>query len=183
MKDAELIDRIDALLPQTQCTRCGYAACRPYAEALAQGTAAINRCPPGGSAGIAALAALLHRAPLPLDPACGHEQAPTRAIIDAATCIGCARCLPACPVDAIIGARQFLHTVLDAECNGCELCLAACPVDCIVMQPRAPDESVPNAADNRRRYDNHRQREARLLREREALLSSRKQAARPRSPQ
>jgi len=83
----------------------------------------------------------------------------------------------ACPVDAIIGARQFLHTVLDAECNGCELCLAACPVDCIVMQP-VRDESVPNAADNRRRYDNHRQREARLLREREALLSSRKQAAR-----
>ena len=183
MKDAELIDRIDAVLPQTQCTRCGYAACRPYAEALVQGTAAINRCPPGGSAGIAALAALLHRAPLPLDPACGREQAPTRAVIDPAACIGCARCLPACPVDAILGARQFLHTVLAAECNGCDLCLAACPVDCIAMLPRAPDEPAPTAADNRRRYEHHRQREARLLREREALLSSRKQAARARSPQ
>lgn len=183
MNDAKLTDRIDALLPQTQCTRCGYAACRPYAEALGQGTAAINRCPPGGSAGIAALAALLERAPLPLDPACGREQPPTRALIDAAACIGCARCLPACPVDAILGARQFMHTVLSAECNGCELCLAACPVDCIVMQPRAPGEPVPAAADNRQRYEHRRQREARLRREREALLSMRKQAARPPSPQ
>jgi Na+-translocating ferredoxin:NAD+ oxidoreductase subunit B len=183
LNDAELIDRIDALLPQTQCTRCGYAACRPYAEALGQGTAPINRCPPGGSAGIDALASLLHRQPLPLDPACGIEQPPTLAVIDPAACIGCARCLPACPVDAILGARQFLHTVLQAECNGCELCLAACPVDCIVMQPRAPDEPAPTAAQNRQRYEHHRQRDARLLRERQALLSSRKRAAAPRPPQ
>jgi Na+-translocating ferredoxin:NAD+ oxidoreductase subunit B len=183
LTDAELIDRIDALLPQTQCTRCGYTGCRPYAEALGQGTAAINRCPPGGSAGIDALASLLHRQPLPLDPACGIEQPPALAVIDPAACIGCARCLPACPVDAILGARQFLHTVLAAECNGCELCLAACPVDCIVMLPRAPEESAPTAADNRRRYDLHRQRDAQILSEREALLASRKQAAHTRSPQ
>jgi electron transport complex protein RnfB len=182
LNDAELIDRIDALLPQTQCTRCGYAACRPYAEALGQGTAALNRCPPGGSAGIAALAALLHREPLPLDPACGREEKPTRAVIDAAACIGCARCLPACPVDAIVGARQFLHTVLEAECNGCELCLAACPVDCILMETRAPEEIAPTAADNRQRYQDHRQRDARLARDREALLLSRKQAARLAKP-
>jgi electron transport complex protein RnfB len=182
LNDAELIDRIDALLPQTQCTRCGYAACRPYAEALGHGTAAINRCPPGGSAGIKALADLLQRDPLPLDPTCGIEQPPILAVIDAAACIGCARCLPACPVDAILGARQFLHTVLQAECNGCELCLAACPVDCIVMRPRAPDESAPTAAENRQRYEHHRQRDARLLRERQALLSSRKQAARSAKP-
>jgi electron transport complex protein RnfB len=182
LTDAELIDRIDALLPQTQCTRCGYAACRPYAEALAQGTAALNRCPPGGSAGIEALAALLRRDPLPLDPACGIEQPPTRAVIDPAACIGCARCLPACPVDAIVGARQFLHTVLEADCNGCDLCLAACPVDCIIMQTREADEAAPTAAENRRRYEIHRQRDARLLRERQALLSRAKQAARTAKP-
>src|SRR6202035_5463211 len=110
---AELVDRIDALLPQTQCTRCGYAACRPYAEAMAQGQAAINRCPPGGATGISALARLLNRDALPLDPDCGHEALPTVAVIDAQACIGCARCLPVRPVDAILGAQHFLHSVLE----------------------------------------------------------------------
>ena len=178
MSVEELAGRIDALLPQTQCTRCGYAGCRPYAQAVAEGRAAINRCPPGGSAGIASLAVLLGRAALPLDPDCGREQPPHVAIIDAQACIGCARCLPACPVDAILGARQFLHTVLERECNGCELCLAACPVDCITMRPLPAHASPPSAAANRGRIEHRRAREARRLREREALLRAAKRTAR-----
>ena len=127
---------IDTLLPQTQCMRCGYAGCRPYAEALAAGRRRLNRCPPGGAQLIAQLAALLGRPPLPLDPACGTEAPPRVAEIVIAACIGCARCLPACPVDAIIGARRQLHTVLPDWCTGCELCLPACPVDCIRMPER-----------------------------------------------
>jgi electron transport complex protein RnfB len=174
---ADLADSIDSLLPQTQCTRCGYAACRPYAQAIAHGEAAINRCPPGGREVIAALAALLGRIELPLDPGCGTEQPPTVAFIDSGACIGCARCLPACPVDAILGAKHFLHTVLARECNGCELCVAACPVDCIAMQPRPPGQSAPEAPANRARYEQHRARDARAARERERLLGERKRAA------
>jgi electron transport complex protein RnfB len=174
---ADLVERIEELLPQTQCTRCGYTGCRPYAEALAQGMAAINRCPPGGREGIAALAALLDRSPLPLDPSCGREEPATLAFIEAHACIGCARCLPVCPVDAIIGAQHYLHTVLERECNGCELCLAACPVDCIVMLPRPDAQSAPTAAANRERYDRHRQRLEFHASERERLLSDRKRSA------
>ncbi|HEY3808387.1 MAG TPA: RnfABCDGE type electron transport complex subunit B [Steroidobacteraceae bacterium] len=171
---AGLADSIDALLPQTQCTRCGYPGCRPYAEAIARGEVAINRCPPGGSAGIVALAHLLGREPLPLDPACGQEAAAMQAVIDAAACIGCARCLPACPVDAILGAQYHLHTVLELDCNGCELCLAACPVDCIAMQPRRQQQAPPAASDNRQRYDTHRLRLRRQSEERQQLLAERK---------
>lgn len=177
----ELPARIDALLPQTQCTRCGYAGCRPYAEAIAAG-AAINRCPPGGAATIGALAALLAREILPLDPACGSEAAGTVAWIDAQACIGCARCLPPCPVDAIIGAPRYLHTVQAARCTGCELCLAACPVDCIHMRPRGPDAAAPDAALNRRHYERHRARERQRGAQRDALLRERKQVARPGAP-
>jgi Na+-translocating ferredoxin:NAD+ oxidoreductase subunit B len=176
---AELVERIDALLPQTQCTRCGYPACRPYAAALAQGDAAINRCPPGGARGIEALARLLNRAVLALDPSCGQEAPATLAVIDAQACIGCARCLPACPVDAILGAQHFLHVVLERDCNGCELCIAACPVDCIVMQPRAAERPAPTAADNRRRFEAHQARAQRAMRERERLLADRKRGALP----
>lgn len=130
-----LAARVDALLPQTQCRRCGFDACRPYAEALARGDSELNRCPPGGTALIARLATLLGRPALPLDPACGHEGPPLVALIDEPACIGCARCLDPCPTDAIIGARKRLHTVIAADCTGCELCLPACPVDCIHMVP------------------------------------------------
>jgi Na+-translocating ferredoxin:NAD+ oxidoreductase subunit B len=174
---ADLVERIEELLPQTQCTRCGYTGCRPYAEALAQGKAAINRCPPGGREGIAALAALLGQSPLPLDPSCGREEPPTLAFIEAQACIGCARCLPACPVDAIIGAQHYLHTVLERECNGCELCLAACPVDCIVMLPRPEAQSAPTTAANREHYDRHRERLEFHASERERLLTDRKRSA------
>ena len=130
---ADLVERIDALLPQTQCTKCGFAGCRPYAQALADGEAAINRCPPGGRAGIDALAALLGRPPLPLDPACGAERPRLIAVVDVAHCIGCTKCIVACPVDAIIGATRRMHTVVAELCSGCDLCVPACPVDCIVM--------------------------------------------------
>jgi electron transport complex protein RnfB len=172
-----LVDRIDALLPQTQCTRCGYDGCRPYAQALADAQAPINRCPPGGASGIDALGSLLGREVLPLDPACGSDADPGVAWIDQDACIGCARCLPACPVDAIIGAQRYLHTVLERSCTGCELCIPSCPVDCIVMRPRAAAEPAPAAADSRARYQRHGARSQRSARERSALLAERKRSA------
>jgi len=130
-------EAIDAWLPQTQCTRCGYPRCRAYAEAIASGDAEFNQCPPGGDVTIAALARLLGNAPRPLNPAFGPRTPRQRAVIDEPTCIGCRKCLDICPVDAILGARKLMHTVLDAECNGCALCLPACPVDCIALVPVA----------------------------------------------
>jgi Na+-translocating ferredoxin:NAD+ oxidoreductase subunit B len=173
------VEAIDALLPQTQCTRCGYQGCRPYAQALAVAEAPLNRCPPGGSPGIAALAALLGREVIPLDPACGSEADPGVAWIDAAACIGCARCLPPCPVDAIIGAQRYLHTVLERACTGCELCIEACPVDCIVMRPRAHGTAAPTPAQNRQSYDAHCERDQRQTQQRAALLAERKRSAQP----
>ena len=126
---------IDALLPQTQCGRCQFAGCRPYAEAIATGEADINRCPPGGDATIRALAALLQREPRPLDPQVGPSQPRQVAWIDDDRCIGCARCIPACPVDAIVGTQKLAHTVIADHCTGCELCLPPCPVDCIELRP------------------------------------------------
>ena len=131
-----VVERINACLPQTQCAQCGFPGCRPYAEAIAAGHADINRCPPGGDTTIVSLARLLDREALPL----ATELAPVTddrvAIIDEDTCIGCARCLPACPVDAIIGAHQYMHTVVADLCTGCELCIDPCPVDCIDMVTR-----------------------------------------------
>jgi electron transport complex protein RnfB len=131
----DLAGRIDAALPQTQCTRCGFAGCRPYAESLAGGETAINRCPPGGVGVIAALSRLLNTPARPLDPGCGQEAPPQVAKVDEAACIGCAKCIDACPTDAIIGARKWMHTVIAADCSGCELCLPPCPVDCIALVP------------------------------------------------
>jgi electron transport complex protein RnfB len=135
-----LVERIDALLPQTQCAQCRYPGCRPYAEAIARGEAEIDRCPPGGDATVRALAELLDREPRRLDPA--YARAGAEAVvawIDEERCIGCARCLPACPVDAIVGAPRYVHTVLAGDCTGCELCLAPCPVDCILLKPAPAD--------------------------------------------
>jgi Na+-translocating ferredoxin:NAD+ oxidoreductase subunit B len=170
---------IDALLPQTQCRRCGFEGCLPYARAIADGTAPINRCPPGGTDGILALATLLGTALLPLDPDCGNEQDPGVAFIDASACIGCARCLPPCPVDAIIGAQRHLHTILEGDCNGCELCIASCPVDCIVMRPRSSATVAPSPDQNRARYQSHVARADRDARQRAALLAQRKLAVTP----
>jgi electron transport complex protein RnfB len=149
-----LDERIDALLPQTQCTRCGYPGCSPYASAIAHGDADINQCPPGGTATIEALAALLGRRFKPLNPAHGVESPPSVAWIDEERCIGCARCLSPCPVDAIVGASKFLHTVIADRCTGCELCLPPCPVDCIEMRPGPPPRAGQRAR-NRERYDAH----------------------------
>jgi Na+-translocating ferredoxin:NAD+ oxidoreductase subunit B len=171
---------IDSLLPQTQCTRCGYAGCRPYAEAIANGAADINQCPPGGAPTIDALANLLGRPPLPLNPANGIEGPPLVAQIDEARCIGCAKCLPPCPVDAIVGARKRMHTVLVDVCTGCELCIAPCPVDCIVMLPRsalARTSVEPTARDNRERFEAHTSRIERRAHAHAELLSARKHAA------
>jgi len=129
----DLIDRIDQLLPQTQCTKCGYQGCRPYAEAIAHGEAQINQCPPGGAEGVRLLAALLDRAPLPLNPDNGEESPRRVAWIREDECIGCTKCIQACPVDAILGGPKRMHTVLVDLCTGCDLCIAPCPVDCIDM--------------------------------------------------
>jgi electron transport complex protein RnfB len=179
---ANLIDQIDALLPQTQCTKCGYLACRPYAEAIAAGDADIDRCPPGGAAGIAKLAALLGRALKPLNSTYGAEQPRTAALIDENWCIGCTLCIQACPVDAIVGAPKRMHTVLLEHCTGCELCLPPCPVDCIEMVQleelarrgaRVPDQTQEQrAAEARVRYQLHRVRAQRERERREARLAA-----------
>ena len=173
------VKAIDALLPQTQCTRCGYQGCLPYATAIAAGTP-INQCPPGGAATIEALARLLGREVLPLNPENGVEAPPRIAVIDEEACIGCAKCLPPCPVDAIIGAPRFLHTVVAELCTGCELCIAPCPVDCISMVDLSIEllpEGAPAAAANRERFDAHQARVQRRADERADLLAARKQLA------
>jgi electron transport complex protein RnfB len=178
------VARVDALLPQTQCTRCGYPGCLPYAAAIVSGAAGINQCPPGGSATIQALAGLLGRDFQPLNPANGVESPACVAWIDEERCIGCARCLPPCPVDAIIGAAKYLHTVIRERCTGCELCLAPCPVDCIEMRPaEAPAPGSASAgmqiqsALNRERYEAHTLRLNRRAEERRRELEALKAAA------
>lgn len=131
-----LVDRIDGLLPQTQCRRCTFEGCRPYAEAIAQGAAGINQCPPGGERTAKALARLMGVEPKPVGKEFGVvPDYPAVAFIDESACIGCTKCIQACPVDAIVGASRHMHTVIAADCTGCELCIPPCPVDCIVMQP------------------------------------------------
>ena len=135
-------EKIDAILPQTQCGQCGYPGCKPYATAIAKGEADINQCPPGGDEGIKKLADLLGREYKELSAEHGMEKPKSVAVIDENICIGCTLCIQACPVDAIVGAAKQMHTVIAAECTGCELCLPPCPVDCIAMVPIA--ETVEN---------------------------------------
>ena len=130
-----IADRIEALLPQTQCGQCDYAGCRPYAEAIANDEAEINRCVPGGEVTIQELATLLDREAIPLDEEVGEEKPPVVALIIEDQCIGCTKCIQACPVDAILGSAKHMHTVIADECTGCELCLPPCPVDCIELIP------------------------------------------------
>lgn len=140
-----LVEKIESLLPQTQCAQCGFPGCKPYAQAIAKDQADINQCPPGGEETVIALANLLGKQPKPLNSAFGETKPKSVAVIIEADCIGCAKCIPACPVDAILGANKFMHTVIASECTGCELCIAPCPVDCIVMQP-VPENSTPVAS-------------------------------------
>jgi electron transport complex protein RnfB len=137
------IERVSALLPQTQCAQCGYPGCRPYAAAIVAGSAEIDRCPPGGEATRRALAALLDRPTPALAAGLKAPPGPLMAVIDEAACIGCALCLEPCPVDAIIGASRYLHTVVAERCTGCELCIPACPVDCIALEPRRAPAPLP----------------------------------------
>ena len=149
-----LIDQIDALLPQTQCGQCSFNGCRPYAEAIALGVADINQCPPGGEQGIRDLADLLGVAPKPLNIKFGQHKPASVAFIIEQDCIGCVKCIVACPVDAIVGAAKFMHTVISSECTGCELCLAPCPVDCIIMKPVDNNtERAQKSAQAKRRYE------------------------------
>ena len=167
--NSALASRLDALLPQTQCTRCGYDGCRPYAEAMAQGAAQHNRCPPGGDGVIAGLAAALGREPIALDAGVGPATAPAVARIDEEACIGCTKCIQACPVDAIVGASKLMHTVIAAWCTGCELCVPPCPVDCIELVPAS---ALPEAALSRARHDERAQRRERAGRERAERLAA-----------
>jgi len=139
---ADLTERLDRLLPQTQCGQCGYAGCRPYAEAMARGDADVDRCPPGGDSGARALARLLRVEAKPYDRTRGPHKPPQVAVVVEADCIGCTKCIQACPVDAIVGGSKHMHVVIEPLCTGCELCVPACPVDCIVL---APPLSVPAA--------------------------------------
>jgi electron transport complex protein RnfB len=180
---AELADRIDAALPQTQCTRCGYPDCRSYAEAIAAGEAAINRCPPGGDEGVVRLASITGRPTAGLDPACGVEGPRRLAVIDEGWCIGCTLCLKACPVDAIVGGPKLMHTVVDAACTGCELCIPVCPVDCISLVDVSGEHSgwdawsAAAADDARGRYAFHRRRLERDAREHDERLAAKARAA------
>lgn len=173
-----LAEALDALLPQTQCTRCGYPDCHAYAQAMAAGEARINQCPPGGAEGIRRLAEATGQAVLPLDPAHGVESARTVARVDEAWCIGCTLCIKACPVDCIIGAPKRMHTVVEADCTGCELCVPACPVDCIVLDPVTGPHtgwaawSPEQAASARQQYHRTRERRAREARETESRLAA-----------
>jgi electron transport complex protein RnfB len=164
-----LAQRLDAALPQTQCTRCGYDGCRPYAEAMARGEAKPNRCPPGGGAVVARLAEVLGTAPLALDPEVGPATAAQVAVIEEDDCIGCTKCIQACPVDAIVGASKRMHTVIAAWCTGCELCVPPCPVDCIRIEPAA---ALPEARLSRERHEMRARRHERDERERAERLAA-----------
>jgi Na+-translocating ferredoxin:NAD+ oxidoreductase subunit B len=173
-----LADLIEDALPQTQCTKCGYPACRPYAEAIAAGEAEINQCPPGGLQGIVRLSNVTGRPVIPLNPVNGFERPRAVAYIDESLCIGCTLCIQACPVDAIMGAAKQMHTILPSLCTGCDLCVAPCPVDCIVMYPVTDDRTgwdawSQAAADAARaRHDFRNARLERERRENDARLAA-----------
>ena len=177
-----LADRVDAQLPQTQCTRCGFADCRAYADAIASAEADIDRCPPGGAAGIARLAAVTGRAPVPLNPRYGVEGPLRVARIDEQWCIGCTLCIKACPVDCIVGTHKQMHSVIEPLCTGCELCLPACPVDCIVLVNASGDRtgwtawSAEQADRSRARYQARRVRLERDRREHDERLLAKARA-------
>jgi electron transport complex protein RnfB len=173
-----LADRIEDLLPQTQCTKCGYPACRPYAEAIAAGSASYNQCPPGGAEGVARIAELLGKPVIPINPVHGLERERPVAVIDESACIGCTLCIQACPVDAIVGAAKQMHTIIASLCTGCDLCVPPCPVDCIDMQAATPGRtgwaawSQADADAARARHDARTSRLQREKQENDARLAA-----------
>ena len=179
---AHLTERLNDALPQTQCTRCGYPDCRAYAGAMAEGSATINQCPPGGAEGIRRLAAITGQAERPLNPENGAEGPRALAVIDEAWCIGCTLCIKACPVDSIVGASKLMHTVVDPLCTGCELCIPVCPVDCISMVPVTGQHtgwqawSAADAHQAGERYVARTLRVAREARENDERLAAKAQA-------
>ncbi len=184
MDHSELAQQLNSALPQTQCTRCGYPDCASYAEAIAEGDAGINRCPPGGAEGIARLAGITGLPAIPLSAEHGTEGPRQLAVIDEGWCIGCTLCLKACPVDAIVGGSKLMHTVIDAECTGCELCIPVCPVNCISLENATGHQSGWNAwsaeqaNEAAQRYAFHRLRLARDEQERHARLAAHARLAR-----
>jgi Na+-translocating ferredoxin:NAD+ oxidoreductase subunit B len=175
---ATLVEALNDALPQTQCTRCGYPDCHAYAQAIAEGAAAINQCPPGGAEGIARLERITGRAEQPLNPLNGTEGPRQLAVIDEAWCIGCTLCLKACPVDSIVGGPKLMHTVIDDLCTGCELCIPVCPVDCISLVSVTDQRSgwaawsETQAAQARKRYAFHQFHFEREQREHEDELAA-----------
>ncbi|MGH8797674.1 MAG: electron transport complex subunit RsxB [Caldimonas sp.] len=175
---ASFVEALNDALPQTQCTRCGYPDCRSYAQAIADGAAGINQCPPGGAEGIGRLAALTGRPALPLDAVHGAEGPRQLAVIDEGGCIGCTLCLQACPVDCIVGGPKAMHTVIDALCTGCELCLPVCPVDCIALVPVTGERtgwqawSAAQASLSRQRHTAHVVRLERDAREQDESMAA-----------
>lgn len=170
MIENDIVDLIDRVLPQTQCTRCGYPSCQEYAVAIANRTAEINQCPPGGDAGIVQLARIVNKPIMPLNPANGEVKPRQIAYIDEDACIGCALCIKACPVDAIIGANKMMHTIIADECSGCDLCLPACPVDCIHLTPDLLEWTDDRKWRARKRFDGHHARRENERLEREERL-------------
>jgi electron transport complex protein RnfB len=174
----ELARRINDVLPQTQCTRCGYPDCASYAQAVAEGATGINRCPPGGVQGVERIASITGQPASPLDIDCGSEGPLTVAVIDEDWCIGCTLCIKACPTDAIVGSNKLMHTVIEPYCTGCDLCLPVCPVDCISMEVVTPDRTgwqawSPAQADQaRKRYEDRQQRLVREKHEQSARLEA-----------
>lgn len=177
-----LAEQINQILPQTQCGKCGYPACSPYAEAIADGSANFNQCPPGGEEGIRRLAQFLQQPPLPLNPANGQERERPVAKIDENWCIGCTLCIQACPVDAIVGAAKLMHTVIPELCTGCDLCVVPCPVDCISMESATPGATgwsawtPQQAQDARQRYELRQVRLVREQQENDARLANKAEA-------
>ena len=153
-----MLEALNNILPQTQCGQCSFKGCRPYAQAIIEGEADINQCPPGGDLGIAKIAKLLDVQPKPLNTQFGEHKPKSVALIDEEVCIGCVKCIAACPVDAILGAAKFMHTVIVSECTGCELCIAPCPVDCITMQILDNPLSAPSNLHAKQRHEARQQR-------------------------